>query len=209
MLGGNHSLGDVVHPHEVAPIRGGHPPLDEQHLQSDLPIRPVPHRAIRVFEPGIFEIGGLQRPPLPDFFENGIQVAGPGRQHLLGRGPDVPPFHAPSKQSVVSHREYRRHVAPVLEHLPRPPYPIVEGVPVVGAKAGEEGQIVGPAEGVHRIELDDEGPIQHPPKMPDVDPAGRPGLGEALRGEGVTASLIDGDAAHGRARVTALPKWMT
>jgi len=58
---------------------------------------------------------------------------------------------------------------------------------------------VGPAEDIHRIELDDLDPIEDPAKVPDIDPTCGSGLGEPRSGQGVTACLVDADAAHGRA----------
>ena len=88
-------------------------------------------------------------------------------------------------------------MGPVLEHLPRAPQPGIQHSAVIAPQPGEEGHVVGATEDVHRVELDQTDSVHHPAEVPHVDPASGGRVVEALGGQGETASLIDGEGAHG------------
>src|SRR5690606_678639 len=54
------------------------------------------------------------------------------------------------------------------------PEPAPEGVPVVGAEAREEDQLVRAGQHVDGVELHLRDPVEHPPEVPAVDPPPRP-----------------------------------
>jgi hypothetical protein len=96
--------------------------------------------------------------------------------------------HPPAQIGLQIERDERGLVAPVLEQLAasrpggvrRKP---VQHLPGIRAQPSENGQVVRPAEHVHRVELEQPELFDHPPHMPRVDPAGRPSLREPLGGE--------------------------
>src|SRR5690606_25484703 len=80
--------------------------------------------------------------------------------------------------------------------LTRAPDPVVETPPLVGAEPGEERQIVGPGQHVHRVELNDPDGVDHLAEMAHVDTAGGPRPVEPPGGEGESTRLIGGDDSH-------------
>ena len=90
-------------------------------------------------------------------------------------------------------------MAPVLEHLAGPPQPPVQGRAVVGTEPGEKGHVMGAAEDIDRVELDEADSIDDAPEMTHVDPACGPRVVKALGAQRDTAGLFDGELPHRRA----------
>jgi hypothetical protein len=63
---------------------------------------------------------------------------------------------------------------------------------------------MGATEHVHRVDLNQADPIQHPAEMTDIDPPFRSRLGKALGAQGVTTGLIDGEPAHEAGRLSPI-----
>ena len=90
-------------------------------------------------------------------------------------------------------------MTPVLKHLTGPPEPRIQGSAVVDPEPGEEGHVVGAAEDIDRVELDQADSIHDTPEMTHVDPACGPSVGEALGTQCNPAGLVDGELPHRRA----------
>jgi hypothetical protein len=59
----------------------------------------------------------------------------------------------------------------------------VQQVPVVRTEPAEQREVVGPLEDVDAVDLQQAGPADDPLEVPPVHRAGRPRVGEALRGQ--------------------------
>ena len=149
--------------------------------------------------PGVMQVGGPQRSPLTHLIEHLVQILGVLVLDPLQAAPLEVAVHSPSPQTVITNRDQRGLVTPVLEDLTRLPEPGVEGGAVVDAETGEEGHVVGAAEHIHRVELDESHPVHDPAEMTDVDAARRSGVGETLGAQRKAAGLVDGELSHRRA----------
>ena len=82
-------------------------------------------------------------------------------------------------------RQQRRFVRPIFEELAlalRPPGEPVEVRPIIGAEAGESGQIMGARQHVHAVDLVEAEPLDGLQKLPGAGCLGSP-RAETLRGE--------------------------
>jgi hypothetical protein len=66
-------------------------------------------------------------------------------------------------------------------------------VPWVGTEAGEQRQLLGAHQDIHRVDLDEPHAIENPPRVTAIDPGVRSRVGEALRRESDPPRLADGD----------------
>ena len=75
------------------------------------------------------------------------------------------------------------------------PQPVVEAITVVGAESAIDGQVVRPADGLHRIQLQQTEAAQYPTEMPGVDPTGRRLVAEPLGGQrdAPRRGVVEGD----------------
>ena len=73
---------------------------------------------------------------------------------------------------------------PVLEHLVPAVGQLVQRRARIRPEPAEGGQVVRPGQHVHRVDLHDGQPLDHPAQLPDADGAGGPRVGEPLRGQG-------------------------
>ena len=151
------------------------------------------------------QVPGLQGSPVAHLFQHVRDVF---RMVLLEIGepfPAQPLIHPPSKQSMLIDRYQRSLVAPVLEHLSRSPQPAVEGIPVVVPEPGEEGHEMGPAEHVHRVELDKPDSAHNLAEVTDINPAAGSSLDQPLGGQHISPGLTSADLSHRTATLTGVP----
>ena len=92
-------------------------------------------------------------------------------------------------------------MAPVLDQVPRPRPPAlparvlvpgepVQGLPRIGAEPGEDRHVVGAAEDVDGVELQEPDVVDRPPQVPGIDPPARPRAPEALRRDRQAPGLV-------------------
>jgi hypothetical protein len=162
-------------------------PTPEQVLDRHLGVVPAPPRALAASTHR--ELAGGQRPPGDnlgeDIVDEGRLLLGQPHEAVVGRA-SLRGSHLVAEQRMVLHRDEARLVAPVLEDLAAPAE-ADERVAGVCAEAGEQRQLVRADDDVHGVDLDQADPVEHPSKVPTIDPTGGPRLGEALRGQGDAA----------------------
>ncbi len=193
-----HPLGEVVEPGEVvAPPASGDLTVEEEVLEGDLAVVPVPPRTL-LADP-LAEVGRRDRPELTDPVEHLVEELRAAVAETVDAVPLVGPIHAPAEQAVLRARRDRRHVRPVLEQLA-----VVEGGgehrPGVRAEASEQRQLLAAHEHVHRVDLDDPDAAEHPAQVAPVDAPRRPALGQALGGDGHAPGIAGRQLDHASPR---------
>ena len=189
-LGGQDPLGQVVEALEVDPPRGHHLAGEEQVLERDLAVVPVPHVAgprLGSRDPGRARADGA-------LLGDEVHRVGDELGALADDATDRPPRlgvdagHPPAKQRVALHRDERGLVGPVLDQAPRRPGRVVAGDAVqqravIWPQAREHRHVVGAAEDVDRVELEDPEPGHQLPDLARPRWRGRPRAPEALGGQ--------------------------
>ena len=187
------ALSQVVDAFEaIAPPGDAEVAGPEQPFEGRLAVGPAPPRSLG--GPAVGQVAGGDRAAVAHLAEDGRDVAGSVALDAV----DIAPPSITQVDPCASAKRVRRHghqaggVAPVLEQLAVPLGALLDQRPRIGTEPGEGGQLVGPDQGVDRIDLDEADPIDQAAQVAAADATRGPCLGEALRGQR--------DAPRGRGR---------
>ena len=140
-------------------------------------------------------MAGRDRTPLPYLVEDRPYVPGIVFEQVPHRFPPVIThgMHPGAHHRMEGDRGVGLLVAPVLEHVPAVVDPAVERLPPVGTEPGEHGQVVGPGQHVHGVDLQEAHAADDPGEVAGIHAAGGSGVTEALRSEKDPHSLVVGE----------------